>query len=186
MSDNPGAVLPGGVPWRQVTCVIAACSRCGTQPWDDHEGYTPHFGSAGQARRGLAADYEWRITAGPAGGEVWLCRSCAAREDCARLGHDVRMCPPARMADGSVLAATSWCKRCDAMLSGYVPRIPAPPGYPAPDSRVAWIRWDAWDGDQARRPGPVLAADCGADEAAARLLADMVRQFLAGGAQQRG
>lgn len=193
---TPDTSPPVPQPWAAVSCVTAACSRCGGSPGhdDDDSAGIPHFTSAEQARRQLLEYYEWRIEAG-SGGEQLLCRTCAARDDCARLGHVPWTSAGALMADGRVLGKSAWCDRCCELLSRE-PGTPAPPGYPVPeparqdlywdaaalpagrdlaaaaarllarmsDAAVA-ARWDAWDGDQAGRPGPAAAPDPASDPA---------------------
>jgi hypothetical protein len=186
--------------------VVAHCSRCGTGASNDDEGYSPVFDTAEDARRVLAEEYGWRIPAGR-DGEQWLCRSCAEKDDCGRLGHVPVASPAATLEDGSLLGGMSWCDRCGTVLS-CTPKTPPPPGYPAPEHRRAdlyWnaaalpdglaiagaaatligalnaeaetARWDAWPGDQSRRPGrrPPAPAD---QRAAAELLITTARQLL--------
>jgi len=191
-------------PWTVITCVTAACSRCGAAAGDEDEGYTPHFTSTRQARGELTGHYEWRITAG---GQL-LCKACAADEDCARLGHQPWTLARTLMADGRVTGESAWCDRCGHLLS-HEPATPAPAGYPAPlparqdlywdaaalpggqdlaaaaarllvrlsDTAVA-ARWDAWPGGQAGRPAPAASPDPAADKAAARALIRAARQLL--------
>jgi len=170
------------VPARQVTCVTARCSRCGSQACNDDEGYTPHFDSIDAARNELTADYGWQITIGGDGSERWLCRDCAQKTACEQHGHDPEISPQAVLEDGSTIGQSVWCARCGHPLST-TPRIAPPDGYPAPQHATAQLhwdaaalphgqaitaaartlldtlnaaavtaRWDAWPGDQTRRP----------------------------------
>jgi hypothetical protein len=188
--------------------VIAECSRCGSQAFDEDDGSIPHFADADTARASLTGDYQWQLTTGP-DAPMWLCRRCAEQDACARLGHDPLVSPAAVLEDGTVLGEISYCDRCGTVLS-HTQRTPAPPGYPAPGHRRAGLywdaaafpagqgladaaaavigtlnaavvtsRWDAWPGDQARRPrlNPPSPFD---STAAARLLITAARQVLAG------
>lgn len=203
------ATAPAG-PWTAVTCITAACSRCGAIPEDEDLGYTPHFKDPAHARERLTGEdgYGWRIASGPDGHEQLLCQSCAASDDCARLGHKPWTSPAARMADGRVLGQATWCDRCGQLLS-HEPPAPAPPGYPAPapaSLSLHWdaaalpggqdiaaaaarlltrmsddadaARWDAWDGTQAGRPARRTRPDPEADKAAALALIRAAHQLL--------
>jgi hypothetical protein len=172
MTSTTTANAPSGAAlFGVVTCVTAGCSRCRLIPENEDLGYTPHFDSPEQARKQLTDpdDYGWRIITGPDGSEELLCKECAAKDECARLGHVPHTSPAARMPDGRVLGASTWCDRCSHLLSRE-PGTPAPPGYPAPDPATLLMRWDA----TALPDGKVIAA------AAARLLARLSDDAIAG------
>jgi hypothetical protein len=171
MTSTTANAPSGAALFGVVTCVTAACSRCRATPEDEDRGFTPHFGSAERAREDLTGEdgYGWQIITGPDGGEELLCQECAARDECARLGHVPSTSPAARMPDGRVLGAATWCDRCGHLI-GHEPAIPAPPGYPAPDPATLLLRWDA----AALPDGKVIAA------AAARLLARLSDDAAAG------
>jgi hypothetical protein len=193
--ENTPAALPDA-PLREVTCIVVQCSNCGAGPTsDDDDGYTPHFAGRAQAQEILTEQYEWRIT-----GKQWLCRACAEKADCARLGHVPITNGPTLLADGRTLGETTWCDRCGTLIGSGAPCIPAPEGYLAPESHHAYLhwdaaalpegqaivtaatvllgalnaaavtaRWDAWPGDQTRRPELQLPG-MNAQQAAARLI----------------
>jgi hypothetical protein len=200
MTTTTGQQATGCSPWAVVTCVTAACSRCGTTREDEEHGYTVHYASTSQARSSLA-EAGWRFTPEAGGGEALLCGGCAAKADCGRLGHQPETSGPTPMPDGRVLPRMTFCGRCDVLLEREGDVLPAPEGYPAPAGAhwvlpwdaaalpagndiagAAWrlitrlsddasaARWDAWDGDQKWRPGRIADPDPEADKAAALTL----------------
>jgi hypothetical protein len=66
-----------------LSCVTAACSRCGTVPLDDDTEIAPHFASTGQAREELTRDWGRRCNTRsnwPKDDEL-LCPACAKADD---------------------------------------------------------------------------------------------------------
>lgn len=96
--------------WIIITCVTVTCSWCGARPGNDD--FIPYFDSPQQAREQLARDYAWRITPLDGGGEELLCNYCAARDDCARLGHQADADGPYLIVEGPLRGAHTWCARC--------------------------------------------------------------------------
>jgi hypothetical protein len=124
----PGTGRPDAEPgrWHTITCVTVTCSRCGAFP--DGGDFTPYFDSPQQAREQLPRDYGWRITPLHGGGEELLCCFCAAKDDCARLGHQAAPGGPYLILPSPQLAgAHTWCDRCGE---------PIPPAAPAVDGTV--------------------------------------------------
>jgi hypothetical protein len=71
-------------PWTVLSCVTAACTRCGKSPLDEDTKLTPHFTDTVQAREELTRDWSWTCTPRsdwPKDDEL-LCPGCtqAARE----------------------------------------------------------------------------------------------------------
>jgi hypothetical protein len=131
-------------PWAVVTCVTATCTRCGARPENEGEGFEPYFSSVGQARELLPVDYGWRVAPVPVGpAEELLCSQCAARDDCARLGHQESTTGPTVMHDGRTLPRTTWCDRCGARLSVEGGILPAPDGYLAAVLASRAVTWDS-------------------------------------------
>jgi hypothetical protein len=164
-STTANAPADGTALFTVVTCVTATCSRCHATPESEDLGYTPHFDSPEQAREQLTDEedgYGWRIIPGPDGSQELLCQTCASKDQCARLGHDLHSIPAGRMPDGRVLGAATWCDRCGELLS-HEPAILAPSGYPAREPAILSVRWDA----AALPDGQLIAAG------AARLLASL-------------
>jgi hypothetical protein len=109
MSTQPGPAAGHG-QWITVTCVTVTCSRCGARP--DGGDFTPYFDSVQQAREQLPRDYGWRITAPGQGSEELLCGYCAAKDDCARLGHHADDGGPYLILPGRLAGAHTWCGHC--------------------------------------------------------------------------
>lgn len=67
-------------PWTVLSCVTAACSRCGTVPLDEDTKLTPHFTDIDQAQGELTRDWGW--TCVPRSNwpkdDALLCPACAA------------------------------------------------------------------------------------------------------------
>jgi len=73
-------------PWTVLSCVTAACTRCGKVPLDEDTGLTPHFTDTAQAREELPRDWGWIITPRsnwPKDDEL-LCPGCAKAGDDSR------------------------------------------------------------------------------------------------------
>ena len=139
MTATDQATAPG--QWITIHCVTVTCSRCGARP--DNEDFTPYFDSPQQAREQLARDYGWRTTPRGDGGEELLCEDCAAKDDCARLGHQPESSGPSLMPDGSTLPKMTFCNRCSLLLDREGNIIPAPDGYPVPAPAHRTLGWDA-------------------------------------------
>jgi len=86
-SDRPAAAVPLGGPWTLRTreagggtrsWVTAACTGCGTVPWDEPLGLPAAFPTLDHARRELPRDWGWTVTIVPGAAEVALCPRCAA------------------------------------------------------------------------------------------------------------
>lgn len=73
----------------KITCITASCDHCGDGWWkgDPEDNGCPHFVTEAAARKQLADSYEWKIERQLDGRFLMLCNSCAAKDDCQRLGH---------------------------------------------------------------------------------------------------
>lgn len=186
---------PSAAPIREVTCVEVSCSGCRAAPSSDDDGYSPHFASREEAQKILTENYEWQITGNQwlcrSCGEKADCDRLGHVPVTygPTLLTDGRTLGATAWCDrcGDLLGASN--PRC----------IPAPEGYPAPEPRhdslrwdaaafpegqaivtatavlvaslnaAAAARWDAWSGDQSRRPDHYQPG-VDAQQAAARVL----------------
>lgn len=187
--------------------VTVACTRCGEQPYHEDLGYSPVFGSAGQAIEELTDKdgcWNWHVVTRAGQPRELICDECA----CAHLGHQPRTSPAMRTPDGVLLGPVTVCDRCGELLAAGRGE-PAPPGYPAtkpagvylewnsaalPDGgdiaraaarvlgRLCDIaeaaRWDAFDGPQDGRPEPSRVLDRDLDAEAARTLTGAAQRLL--------
>lgn len=114
-------------------CFIAICDGCGPACWETE--IAPHFASEAEARRELAAQYEWRIERELTGRFRMLCGRCADKQDCARYGCDTYVAE----VDPDAETQKRWeqdhpfpivmCRRCLRVI-----RDDAPTGADHPDS----------------------------------------------------
>jgi hypothetical protein len=73
-------------PWTVLSCVTAACSRCGAIPLDEDTSTTPHFASTSQAEQELTQNWGWsheRRSCWPKD-DLLLCPACTRARDGAR------------------------------------------------------------------------------------------------------
>jgi hypothetical protein len=67
---------------RTVTCIVVSCDMCGTEEGaGDNDGGVPHFTDLAEA-----VEF-WRRSDWIVVGERFVCSTCAAGEECARMGH---------------------------------------------------------------------------------------------------
>jgi hypothetical protein len=193
MPDDEHTALPDA-PTREVTCVVVRCSGCNAEPPDDG-GYSPHFASRDQAQKILTEDYEWRITGDQwlcrACGEKDEChrlghtpvtlgpkqladgRTLGATTFCDRCGTRIGAAQPCTPAPEGYPApeprhgSLRW--DAAALPEGQALATAAAVLVASLNAAAIAARWDAWSGDQSRRPEPQRpGAD--AEQAAARVL----------------
>lgn len=106
-------------------CFLPVCDSCGSDCWETE--VCPHYASEPEARRDLAAQYEWRIVRQIDGRFLMLCSRCADKADCEAKGHDWR---PASV-DRDSEQQQAWerthpqplemCHRCGKVRRDYAP-----------------------------------------------------------------
>jgi hypothetical protein len=111
-------------------CFIAVCDGCGPACWEAET--APHYASKAEARRELAANYEWRIERELTGRFRMLCGRCADKQDCGKYGHDTYV----PEVDPDAAAQQRWeqdhpfpivmCRRCSEVLRDDAPSADHP------------------------------------------------------------
>lgn len=108
-------------------CILPVCDGCGTDCWETE--VCPHYASEREARRDLAAQYEWRIVRRIDGRFLMLCSRCADKADCEAKGHDWR---PASVDRDSEQQARwerehpdplEMCHRCGKVRRDHAPAV---------------------------------------------------------------
>jgi hypothetical protein len=207
MPGNEHAAPPAA-PIREVTCVVVQCSGCLAEPSSDDEGYNPHFTSRERAQKILTENYEWRITGDQwlcrACGEKADCdrlghvpvtygptlladgRTLGATTWCDRCGNllgasDPRCIPAPEGYPAPEPRHDSLQWDAAALPEGQAIVTATAVLVASLNAAAVAARWDAWSGDQSRRP-ELHQPGADAQQAAARVLIAAAGRLPADGA----